>query len=151
MEAHISIAGNVGGNVDFKESPDYEGRAAFSIACTPRVRRSGAWVDGTTTWYRVTAWRRLALHVRDSINKGDAVIVGGRLSTQHWLDAHGEERVDFTIEADWVGHDLRRGKATFERERLRPQADAPEHGPASSQEEREQVAVEQVEVVAAAA
>ena len=54
------------------------------MAVTPRLRRGGDWVDGETTWYTVTAWRALADHVRDSVLKGDAVIVHGRLRTETW-------------------------------------------------------------------
>lgn len=114
MQSKIIITGNVGQNVDFRE---YEkgARASFTLACTPRIRRNGEYVDGTTTWYRVTCWRRLAHNVLASINKGDPVIVSGTLSHHQYIGTKGDERFEFTIDADFVGHDLNWGTGTFSR------------------------------------
>jgi len=126
MEAHITVAGNVGGDVVWREVENYEGgKAMFRVAVTPRVRRGGVWGDGTTTWYRVTCWRYLAARVRESIRKGDAVVVRGRLLSDRWTDVHGIERDSFDIEADWVGHDLRCGRTAFTRVSRQRDADAP--------------------------
>ena len=125
MEATVIVAGNVGNRVDWREVGETS-RAVFSLACTPRVRRGGVWKDGPTTWYRVTAWRRLAEHIRDSIDKGDAVAVHGRLTSQQWVDRQGVTREDFEIEALWVAPDLRYGTAKFVRALARPAADSPQ-------------------------
>lgn len=95
------------------------------MACTPRIKRNGEWKDGRTTWYRVTAWRRLAENIRDSISKGDPVIVHGKLTTQAWTNQNGEPREDFEVDALWVALDLRRGHSTFIRNQPRPVASEP--------------------------
>lgn len=125
MEAEIVINGNVGGEVDWRDHEEYVGRATFTLACTPAVRRNGAWEELPTAWYRVTCWRRLAANVRDSIRKGDAVIVSGRLRLDRWTDESGAQREAFTVEAAWVAHDLRRGASTFRRASARPEAPDP--------------------------
>lgn len=119
------VAGNVGNNVEWHEDERYEGRASFSLGVTPSVFRDGRWQEEATTWYRVTCWRRLAVHVRDSIRKGDAVIVSGRLRLDRWTDESGVQREAYTVEAGWVAHDLRRGASTFRRASARPEAAEP--------------------------
>lgn len=55
-----------------------------------------------------------ALTVLDSIEKGQPVIVTGRLRTNTWESDAGP-RTDLVIDASAVGHDLTRGIATFRR------------------------------------
>ncbi|MDN5569944.1 MAG: single-stranded DNA-binding protein [Propionibacteriaceae bacterium] len=126
MEAHVTVAGNVGNLVEWKDVGPVGGRTMFSLAHTPRVRRDNGWVDGETTWYRVTCWRRLAEHVRGSVKAGQPVVVGGRLTTQRWTTQNGVERQDFEIEAQWVAHDLRLGTAEFTKMQARPPAEEPQ-------------------------
>jgi single-strand DNA-binding protein len=72
----------------------------------------------------VTAWRHLAENIRDSVRKGDAVIVHGRLRTESWTREDGQSSSTLQIEASLVGHDLCRGKGTFLRT---PKPERPDH------------------------
>lgn len=83
--------------------------ASFRVGVTPRLRREGDWVDGETGWYTVTVWRTLADHVRQSIRKGDPVIVSGRLRTETWTPEEGSPSTTMLVDATLVGHDLNRG------------------------------------------
>ena len=103
--------------------------ATFRVGSTPRLRKDGEWVDGETTWYTVTAWRTLANHVRDSIRKGDPIIVHGRLRTETWQPEEGGATTTLQVEASLVGHDLTRGITHFikqqrpERSAVEPETD----------------------------
>ena len=132
MEAEIVINGNVGGDVDWRDHEEYVGRASFTLACTPAVLRNGAWEELPTAWYRVTCWRRLAANVRDSIRKGDAVVLGGKLRLDRWVDQNNVQKYEYAIDAKWVGHDLRRGSALFERARIRQDPSAPNESDADA-------------------
>mgnify|MGYP003738821799 CR=1 FL=1 len=94
--------------------------------------RDGRWQEEATTWYRVTCWRRLAVHVRDSIRKGDAVVLGGKLRLDRWVDQNNVQKYEYAIDAKWVGHDLRRGSALFERARIRQDPSAPNESDADA-------------------
>lgn len=83
--------------------------ASFRVGVTPRLRREGDWVDGETGWYTVTVWRTLADHVRQSIRKGDPVIVSGKLRTETWTPEEGSPSTTMLVDATLVGHDLTRG------------------------------------------
>src|SRR3954462_14624132 len=87
-ETFVTFHGWAGGDVRHRTAKDVS-VATFRVAVTPRLRKDGTWVDGETAWYTVTAWRTLADHVRDSIRKGDPVIVHGRLRTETWRPDEG--------------------------------------------------------------
>jgi len=91
--------------------------ASFRVATTPRRyhRQTETWVDGTTQWYAVTAWRALADNCRQSLRRGDPVVVQGRLTVSTWTGRDGEQQSSLEIEAVHVGHDLTRGTSTFTR------------------------------------
>jgi single-strand DNA-binding protein len=122
MDAQVWMTGNVGSEVEFRQYRDDVGFASFRLACTPRTRKAGDWIDAETTWVGVTCNRSLAEHVKSSIGKGDPVIVAGRLRTTRWKDAEGVEQERMIIEATSIGHDLSRGTSVF-RKALRPVAE----------------------------
>ncbi|MGA8209939.1 MAG: single-stranded DNA-binding protein [Nocardioidaceae bacterium] len=114
-EATVTFQGWVGNEVVHRETPT--GNVAhFRVGTTPRIRRrSGEWVDGPTSWFSVTCWRALADHVRDSVRKGEPVLVHGRLRADVWEREDGQSSVTYVVEATSVGHDLTRGTGSFER------------------------------------
>jgi len=113
-DTFVTLHGWVGSEVTFRD-PQGISVANLRVASTPRLKRDGRWFDGETTWYSVTAWRQLADNVRDSIRKGDAVIVHGRLRTDTWERADGQSSTTLCIEASMIGHDLARGTSSFQR------------------------------------
>jgi single-strand DNA-binding protein len=142
-ETHVTLQGNLGGDVRFTDTP--KGAVAhFRVGATPRWpdRATGAWVDGDTTWYSVTAWRGLARNCAASLHKGDPVVVHGRLSARDWATAQGSG-VDLEVEATFVGHDLNRGTTSFAKTgpgpALAPGPGAGPDGPADRSGEREEV------------
>jgi len=114
-EATVTLQGWVGNDVVHRETTS-GAVANFRIGSTPRVRkRSGEWVDGQTSWFSVSCWRGLADNVRDSVRKGEPVIVHGRLRTDVWEREDGQSSTTYVVEAIYVGHDLTRGTASFSR------------------------------------
>ncbi len=111
-DTFVTLHGWVGADVVFR-TPGGVSVANLRVAVTPRIRRGGLWQDGETTWYSVTAWRGLAEHVRDSVRKGDAVIVHGRLRTETWQREGEPASATLVVDATLVGHDLARGTSTF--------------------------------------
>ena len=99
--------------------------STFRFASTQRRydRAEQKWVDGDTNWYTVTAFRQLAINVVASIQKGQRVIVSGRLRVRDWStdDKHG---TNVEIDADAVGHDLSWGTTAFTRSTATAVADA---------------------------
>ena len=79
----------------------------FTVAVTERRKHGDVWVDGETTFYRCTAWRELAEHAAESLEKGDRVIVTGRLRQRSWETESGERRSSIEIEVEDFGSSLR--------------------------------------------
>ena len=123
----ITFRGYAGTDVRHRETRDAT-VASVRVASTPRVRKDGAWVDGPTTWYSVTAWRTLADHLRDSVRKGDPLVVHGRLlRSETWAPEGAAPSTTLEVEAFVVGHDLNRGISHFIK------AKRPESGPQDPQ------------------
>ena len=109
----ITFRGYAGTDVRHRETRDTT-VASVRVASTPRVRKDGTWVDGPTTWYSVTAWRTLADHLRDSVRKGDPLVVHGRLlRSETWAPEGAAPSTTLEVEAFVVGHDLNRGISHF--------------------------------------
>lgn len=89
---------------------------SFRLASTQRRfdTSSEKWIDGETNWYTVTAFRQLATHTAESVNKGDRILVVGKLRIREW---ENDERTgtNIEIEADAIGHDLTWGDSVFTR------------------------------------
>jgi single-strand DNA-binding protein len=111
-ETLVTFHGWAGSDVRHRIARDVS-VATVRVAVTPRLRKDGEWVDGETAWYSVTAWRTLADHLRDSVRKGDPVIVHGRLRTETWAPEDGPSSTTMHVEASLVGHDLTRGISHF--------------------------------------
>lgn len=116
-EIPMSLSGYVGGDVTHKVLPSGIDYATFRVATTPRRFDSAAarWTDMHTTWMSVTCYRALAKHVHECVKTGHPVVITGKLRTLHYAGDGGEVKEKQVLEADSVGHDLRRGTSKFTR------------------------------------
>ena len=114
-ETYVTLRGWLGADVRHRLAGDTP-VADFRLGVTARYydAKQSAWVDGTTQWYTVKAWRQLADHCRDSLRRSDPVVVHGRLSQSTWVK-DGVERTSLEVTAVSVGHDLSHGTSQFRR------------------------------------
>lgn len=120
FDTYVTIIGNVLTAPEWRRTTQSGTLVAnFKVASTARRldRESGRWVDGNSLRVRVNCWRRLAEGVAASVMVGDPVVVVGRLYTRDWIDAAGNHRTLYELEAVAVGHDLSRGRGRFQRNR----------------------------------
>lgn len=89
---------------------------SFRLASNRRRfdRQQKTWVDAGTNWYTVSTYRQLADNVAGSVQKGDRVLVTGRLRIRDW-ESGDRKGTNIEIDADSLGHDLFWGKSTFTR------------------------------------
>jgi single-strand DNA-binding protein len=113
-DTFVTLHGWLGGDVQVRQAGDAP-VASFRLGCTPRRfnRRTNSWSDAPTQWYSVTAWRSLGENCRDSLRRGDPVVVHGRLEVRVWVNNAGVEVTSLEVEATSVGHDLGRGVSRF--------------------------------------
>lgn len=125
----MTVSGNLVSDVDFRVTTRGDALARFRVASTTKRydRSSGQWLDGDTTYWNVTAWRRAAENAAKSLAKGHPVLVHGKVR-QRTVDravagASGATMaVTFTdLEAVSFGLDLTRCRAQFQRAPIGPQ------------------------------
>lgn len=107
MSNTIFAVGRVGGAPTMRTTKKGDLQAKFRLCITDRYydRTLGDFRDGDTSWVSVLAYRRLAEHVRDSIDKGQLVMVSGKFKISPWESENGT-RHEFEITADHIGPDL---------------------------------------------
>jgi single-strand DNA-binding protein len=125
-DTYVTFHGWVGSEVTHREVNGVN-VANMRVASTPRIKRKGTWMDGATTWYSVSAWRTLADNIAESVKKGDAVIVHGRLRSDAWEREDGQISNTLLVEASLVGHDLYRGTSVFLRSTRQERQEADGH------------------------
>lgn len=88
----------------------------FRLASAQRRfdRAQERWIDADTNWYTITSFRQLAIHAAGSLDKGDRVLVTGRLRIREW-DSGERKGINIDVEADAIGHDLMWGTSKFSR------------------------------------
>ena len=118
----------------------------FRLASTPRWQdATGTWKEGTTNWYTVKAYRRLAQNIATSIEKGQPLVVSGRQRISRWNREDGTQGTTVEVDALGIGHDLNYGTSTFARtveKRMvnegsmqgAPQPEAPQYAPQQNAE-----------------
>ncbi len=89
---------------------------SFRLASSHRRfdREQNKWIDGETNWFTITGFRQLAINLSTSVQKGERVIVSGRLKIRDW-DNGERAGTSVEVEAEHVGHDLFWGTSVFTR------------------------------------
>lgn len=105
-EIPVTVTGSIT-EPTLRFSPQGKAIASFSVASTPRVKDGDNWVDGETTWFRVSVFDQMAENVAESLVKGDRVMVQGRFKTRSYQTDAGETRSGLELVADEVGPTLR--------------------------------------------
>jgi single-strand DNA-binding protein len=100
----VFIIGNVGRDPEVRYTPNGTMNVQFSVAVNRRYRDQSGQQQETTTWYRVTAWGRLAetmvsLTESGALAKGRQVFVEGRLEPREYQDQSGQTRTSLDVNA----------------------------------------------------
>ena len=103
--AKITLVGNLGGDPETRYTPQGTMNVNFSMAVSRRFRDSGGQDQERTTWFRVTAWGKLAetidgLVQRGWVSKGRQVYVDGRIEAREWTTNEGEKRTSLDVTAN---------------------------------------------------
>jgi single-strand DNA-binding protein len=107
-EPTIELTGHLGADPTLRFTPNGVPVTDLRIATTRRFKIGEEWQDGETMWFEVAVWKQLAEHVAASVNKGDKVMVKGRLTQRSWTRDDGTITTKLVIDATGVGVDLGR-------------------------------------------
>jgi len=136
MSDIITITGLVATNPRHIMTSEGLSITSFRLASNQRRfdRVQQKWVDADTNWYTITSFRQLALNCSVSVEKGQRVLVTGKLRVREWDNG---ERIgtNVDIEAESIGHDLLWGTAKFVRSIVASSAPAADPMPEHAMEE----------------
>ena len=109
---------------------------SFRLASSQRRfdREQNKWIDGETNWFTITGFRQLAINLSTSVQKGERIIVTGRLKIRDW-DNGERAGTSVEVEAEHVGHDLFWGTSVFTRTVLVREPDPEDEQQQDSEEE----------------
>jgi single-strand DNA-binding protein len=116
LSAMVTFTGNVVYDPEVRETK--AGRVtSFKVAATERYMddKTKNFVDGVTTFYRVSCWRTLGDRVAATLRQGDPVLVAGRLAMHTFERKDGGQGFSLEVKADAVGPDLRLAKVEIYR------------------------------------
>lgn len=104
MSSTTTVTGNLGG-VDLRFTPS--GKAVLNLSLADNHNRfdkdKQEWVQTGTTWYRMTLWEDHAQNAADTLQKGDRVIVTGRVEMRAFKDKDGNDREALEIHPQEIG------------------------------------------------
>ena len=114
--ATLTTAGLVATTPRYINTADGLHIVSFRLASSTMItnKTSGNTTYGETNWYTITAFGQLALNAKDSIGKGDRVIISGQIKVRDW-DNGERSGTSVEITADNIGHDLVWGTSVFTR------------------------------------
>ncbi len=90
----ISIIGNLGRDPETRMLPSGDTVATFSIATTERSKNGDV-----TTWFRVSAFGKLAETCQTYLHKGSYVYIEGGLSQNEYTNREGQVRQSLEVRA----------------------------------------------------
>lgn len=116
--ANVSLLGNLGADPETKYTPSGTMVVELRIAVNPRPRGQQSQEEARPTWYRVSAWDRLAdridkLTQQGHLAKGRSLFVEGRLEPREFTGNDGQTRTSFDVtmtDFQFVGGDRRDGE-----------------------------------------
>ena len=105
--AKVTLLGNLGRDPETRYTPNGRMNVSFSVAASRRWNDAGGNLQENTTWFRVTAWGRLAetldkLTQQGALTKGRQVLVVGSIEQREYTGQDGQARTSLDVNADEV-------------------------------------------------
>ena len=109
MLNHITVMGRLTKDPELRYTQNNVPVVSFTVACD-RDRSGGNGQQKVADFIQCVAWRAAAEFVSKYFFKGKMIVVDGSLQSRRWKDQHGNDRIDWEINADnvYFGDDKRR-------------------------------------------
>ena len=99
MFQQLIIIGNLGSDAELRYTSDGTPVASFSLAVNRKWTNQDGSPGEETTWFRVSAWRKLGESLNQYLKKGRQVMVVGRVSARAYTAADGNPRASLDVTA----------------------------------------------------
>ena len=103
MYQEITLVGNIGSEVQMRYTPSGVPVSSFSLAVNKSWNDQEGNRQQKTTWFRVSAWRKLAEITAEHLTKGRQVLVVGEMQDAHaWTDKEGKPQASLEVTAQTI-------------------------------------------------
>ncbi|MEW6405104.1 MAG: single-stranded DNA-binding protein [Chloroflexota bacterium] len=106
MHHKIQIIGNLGRDPEMRYTPSGQAVTNFSVASNRKYTTSDGQQVDETTWFKISAWGRMAEVCNQYLKKGRQVFVEGRLNPDPqtggpriWSGDDGQPRASYEVTA----------------------------------------------------
>jgi len=100
MYQQITLIGNLGKDPEMRYTPSGQPVTTFTMAVSRTWQNQEGQRQEKTTWFRVTAWRKLAETASQYLTKGSRVLVVGEVEEpQAYIDREGKPRASLEVTA----------------------------------------------------
>ncbi|RLE21247.1 MAG: single-stranded DNA-binding protein [Actinobacteria bacterium] len=113
-ENSVTLVGNLTKDPELRYTTGGRGVASFGLAVNRRYMVNGEWQE-QVSFFNIVAWADLGENAAASLNKGNRVIVTGRLEQRSYETRDGEKRNVTEVIADELGPSLRWAQVEIER------------------------------------
>lgn len=114
----IIIVGNLGKDPVLRYTPQEIPVTDFTVATSEKKGDKEV-----TTWFKVTAWRKLAENSAKYLKKGNQAYIEGVVSVEEWEDKDGGKRYTLKVDATeikFIGSKNQETQETREEPELKP-------------------------------
>ncbi|HEX4432319.1 MAG TPA: single-stranded DNA-binding protein [Frankiaceae bacterium] len=148
-ETYLTLSGNLTSPPKSGVSRSGVHWTRMRVASSSRVfdRGTTEWRDGETIFLDVSCWRRLAENAAATLERGDRVLVIGRLRQRSYEDQQGVRHTVMELDADAIGPDLGRVAARLSRPDHADEGDQPDESPESQESPESPVSAPVLEAV----
>lgn len=117
-ETNLTLCGRLTSDPELKFLNSGHAIATFTVASNARTfnKQRNEWVDSDPMFLTCTAWRQLAENVAESLTKGMAIVVTGRLKSRSYETRDGQKRTVFEVDVEDCGPSLKFASATVQRQ-----------------------------------
>ncbi len=102
MYQRTVIVGRLGNDPEMRYTPSGVPVTSFNVAVNRRWTDQNGERQERTTWFRVTAWRKLAETCANYLSKGRLVLVEGEIDASAWTGQDGQPRASLELTARTV-------------------------------------------------
>ena len=98
----VMVIGHVGQAPELRYTPNGKAVCQFSVATSRKYTDGDGTKQEETTWFRVSAWERLAETVNEYVTKGMQIYVEGRLSLRMYDRKDGGQGASLDVQASSI-------------------------------------------------
>lgn len=93
----ITIVGYLGRDPELRYTPTGIPVCDFSVATTEKRKDGSGEYKDITTWFRCTAWQKMAERANEYLQKGSPVFIVGPMILREWQDREGTMRTSAEV------------------------------------------------------